>query len=80
MPKVQLTLLIGRYAQEFYLRDNGKPTLTETVAAYREYLPHYLPLPHPSPRNRYWFATHPWFEQDVLPELRRRIQSILNAQ
>lgn len=77
MPKVELTLLIGRYAQEFYLRENGKATLTETVAAFREYLPRYLPLPHPSPRNQAWWKAKPWFEREVLPELRRRVASIL---
>lgn len=76
MPEVQLTLLIGRHAQQYYLRDNGKASLTETVAAYREYLPQYFPLPHPSPRNRLWWKNNPWFETDVLPALRRQIDSI----
>lgn len=79
MPDVQLTLLIGRHAQNFYLRENGRPTLTETVAAYREFLPKYFPLPHPSPRNRLWLKTNPWFEAEVLPELRRRVQAILKT-
>lgn len=77
MPDVQLTLLIGRYAQEFYLRENGKATLTETVAAFEEYLPAYFPLPHPSPRNQAWWKANPWFERKVLPELRRRVASII---
>lgn len=77
MPQVQLTLLIGRYAQKLYLRENGKTTLTETVAAFEEYLPHYFPLPHPSPRNRLWWKTNCWFEQEVLPLLRSRVQLIL---
>jgi uracil-DNA glycosylase len=77
LPHVELTLLIGRYAQEFFLRENGKPTLTATVAAYKEYLPKYFPLPHPSPRNRLWWKSNPWFEEDVLPALRERVQSIL---
>lgn len=77
MPDIRLTLLIGRYAQEFYLRENCKATLTATVAAYEEYLPAYFPLPHPSPRNQFWWKANPWFEQDVLPELRRRVASIL---
>lgn len=79
MPDVQLTLLIGRYAQQGYLRDNAKATLTETVAAYRDYLPAYFPLPHPSPRNRLWLKNNPWFEREVLPELRKRIGLILPA-
>ena len=79
MPDVQLVLLIGRHAQEYYLRDNAKATLTATVAAFRDYLPRYLPLPHPSPRNRYWFTANPWFEQDVLPVLRERIDSLFKT-
>lgn len=79
MPEVQLTLLIGRYAQEFYLRDNCKATLTATVAAYKDYLPQYFPLPHPSPRNQSWWKTNDWFGRDVLPELRRRVASILST-
>ena len=79
MPEVQLTLLIGRYAQNFYLRENGKATLTATVAAYQEYLPKYFPLPHPSPRNRLWLKTNRWFEAEVLPELRRRVQAALTV-
>lgn len=77
MPDVALTLLIGRYAQQFYLRDNAKATLTATVAAYRDYLPQYFPLPHPSPRNRAWFKANPWFAQEMLPLLRQRVADIL---
>lgn len=80
LPQVRLTLLIGRYAQEVYLRENGKSTLTETVAAYKEYLPHYFPLPHPSPRNRLWWKTNSWFEEAVLPELRARVAAALNEE
>jgi uracil-DNA glycosylase len=72
-----LILLIGRYAQEAYLRDNCKATLTETVAAFEEYLPQYFPLPHPSPRNRLWWKTNNWFERDVLPVLRERVATAL---
>lgn len=79
MPDVQLTLLIGRYAQEAYLRDNDKRTLTETVAAFAEYLPHYFPLPHPSPRNQAWWKANPWFGQEVLPVLRERVAKALQA-
>ncbi|HEX7633796.1 MAG TPA: uracil-DNA glycosylase family protein [Noviherbaspirillum sp.] len=77
MPHVRLTLLIGRFAQQCYLGENGKPTLTATVAAYREYLPRYFPLPHPSPRNRAWFRENAWFEQRVVPDLRRLVASAL---
>jgi uracil-DNA glycosylase len=78
LPNVQLTLLIGRYAQDLYLRDNRKESLTATVAAWHSYLPRYLPLPHPSPRNQRWWKTNPWFEQELLPELRARVTNLLN--
>jgi uracil-DNA glycosylase len=77
LPNVELTLLIGRYAQEFFLKDNCKTTLTETVAAYEEYLPNYFPLPHPSPRNQSWWKNNRWFENAVLPALRERLNLIL---
>jgi uracil-DNA glycosylase len=77
MPEIRLTLLIGRHAQDYYLRENGRATLTETVAAYADYLPAYFPLPHPSPRNQAWWKANPWFERDVLPVLRQRVASVL---
>jgi uracil-DNA glycosylase family 4 len=78
LPNVELTLLIGRHAQEFFMKENGKATLTETVAAYEEYLPAYFPLPHPSPRNQAWWKANSWFDDIVLPELRMRVKSILD--
>jgi len=77
MPDVALTVLIGRYAQGYYLKDRAYKTLTETVQHYKEYLPQYLPLPHPSPRNRIWQRRNPWFEEEVLPELKQRVQQAL---
>ena len=77
MKQVELVLLIGMYAQKYYLKSNAKKTLTETVANYTNYLPMYLPLPHPSPRNRFWLTKNPWFEVEVLPELRTRVQQLL---
>ncbi|WP_424964284.1 uracil-DNA glycosylase family protein [Ekhidna sp.] len=74
---VQLTLLIGQYAQKYYLKSNAKSNLTETVKSYTEYLPHYFPLPHPSPRNRIWMKKNPWFESNMMPELQRRVRKIL---
>ncbi len=71
LPQVQLTLLIGRYAQSHYLRARRKATLTDTVRAWCEYRPSYLPLPHPSGRNNVWLRRNPWFETEVLPALRR---------
>jgi len=79
LPNIQLTLLIGSYAQAFYLQNNRRKTLADTVAAWREYLPEYLPLPHPSPRNIRWFKRHPWFDAEVVPALRERVQAILKG-
>jgi uracil-DNA glycosylase len=77
LPEVGLTLLIGNYAQAYYLGGARKPTSGETVRAWREYLPRYLPLPHPSPRNVAWFMRNPWFEGEVLPVLRERVRTLL---
>jgi|SRR5690554_2432694 len=74
MPNIELTLLIGQYAQNYYLKDKPK-TLTETVHNRHDYFPSYFPLPHPSPRNRYWRMQNPWFETSVIPELRERVKS-----
>ncbi len=78
MPDVQLTLLIGSYAQAHYLRQGAGRTLTANVANYADYLPRFFPLPHPSPRNRFWLSRNPWFEADVLPILRSRIRAALD--
>jgi uracil-DNA glycosylase len=77
MPKVGLTLLIGQYAQAYFLGARRKPSLGETVRAWRDYLPAHLPLPHPSPRNVAWFKANPWFEAEVLPVLRERVHGLL---
>ena len=77
MQDVKLTLLIGQYAQRYYLKDQMKSTLTETVRNFREYLPKFLPLPHPSPRNNIWMKKNPWFEQEVLAELRTVVRECL---
>ena len=73
LPGLRLTLLIGGYAQAYYLGARCGPTLAATVAAYAEHLPAWFPLPHPSPRNRLWFSRHPWFEAEVIPSLRRQV-------
>lgn len=70
MKKVKLTLLIGSYAQNYYLGKTKKRTLTETVKNYKEYLPTHFVLPHPSPRNNIWQAKNKWFKDEVLPELK----------
>jgi len=73
---IQLTLVIGQYAQAWHLRERQGPTLTDTVQAWREYWPSSLPLPHPSPRNNIWLKRNPWFERDVLPPLRLKVQQL----
>lgn len=77
MPQIQLTLLVGSYAQKRYLGRQRKKTMTETVAAWRAYLPHYLPLPHPSWRNTGWLKRNTWFETELVPDLRREIKTLL---
>tara|TARA_R110002050_G_scaffold243115_1_gene379493 strand:+ start:17140 stop:17709 length:570 start_codon:yes stop_codon:yes gene_type:complete len=77
LKNVELVILIGMHAQKYYLGKQAKKTLTETVANYQEYLPKYLPLPHPSPRNRFWLTKNPWFEVEVLPELRERVMNLV---
>ena len=78
LPKVGLSLLIGQYAQAYYLGKRRKKTLRETVLAYTEYLPEFLPLPHPSPRNQLWLKQNPWFVQEVVPLLRTRVMHALH--
>lgn len=77
MPNLQLVILIGMYSQKYYLKEKAKRTLTETVAEYKTYLPNYFPLPHPSPRNRFWLTKNPWFEKEVIPELQEKVSQIL---
>ncbi|HNR92586.1 MAG TPA: uracil-DNA glycosylase family protein [Dokdonella sp.] len=77
LPNIELVLLIGQYAQRHFLGAQRKSTLAETVAAFADYGPKYFPLPHPSPRNTAWRQRHPWFERDVLPQLRERVRTVL---
>ncbi|MGL1885796.1 MAG: uracil-DNA glycosylase family protein [Reichenbachiella sp.] len=77
MKKVKLVLLVGKYAQDYYLQKQVKKTLTETVRNYRHYLPKYIVLPHPSPRNNIWQAKNDWFKLEVIPELQLMIKEIL---
>jgi uracil-DNA glycosylase len=77
MPQIRLTLLIGAYAQAYYLGRRRGRTLADTVAGWREFPPSLFPLPHPSPRNRLWLKRNPWFETEVLPALRERVGAAL---
>ena len=75
--KVELTLLVGSYAQSWHLQARRKDTLSQTVQAWREYAPEFVPLPHPSWRNNVWLKKNPWMAEELLPHLRRRISGIL---
>ena len=78
LPQLRLTLLVGMYAQKHYLGRRRKKTLTETVRCWREYGPALLPTPHPSWRSRLFIQKNPWFETELLPDLRTRVQSALD--
>jgi uracil-DNA glycosylase len=80
MPKIELTLLVGSYAQSYYLRHATRVSLTETVRTWAKYLPEFIPLPHPSPRNIRWLRTNDWFEREVVPAMRQRVKLLLAAQ
>jgi uracil-DNA glycosylase len=78
LAQLQLTLVIGRYAQAYHLPQHGK-TVTEVVRAWRSTWPHTIALPHPSPRNNRWLKQNPWFEAELLPALRVRVQEVVTA-
>ncbi|MBI1407465.1 MAG: uracil-DNA glycosylase family protein [Caulobacter sp.] len=77
LPRMELVLLVGSHAQAWALGPAARPTMTETVAAWRDYLPDQLPTPHPSWRNTAWLRRNPWFEAEVTPYLRHRVRGIL---
>ncbi|ALM69596.1 uracil-DNA glycosylase family protein [Vibrio vulnificus] len=77
LSNIELTLLIGQYAQNRYLSNKPK-TLTETVQNWQAWLPDYLPLPHPSPRNTLWLRKNPWFEEQTVPYLRQQVHQLLS--
>ncbi|NOT41180.1 MAG: uracil-DNA glycosylase family protein [Alphaproteobacteria bacterium] len=79
LKNVELTLLVGLYAQAWHLADKREATLTDTVKAWRLYGPAFIPLPHPSWRNNAWVKKNPWFEEELLPHLKRRVSRILKA-
>jgi uracil-DNA glycosylase family 4 len=76
MPNIQLTLLVGAHAQKYYLGEKRKATMGETVRAWKEYLPHFIPLPHPSWRNTAWLHRNPWFDSELIPELRHYVSAV----
>lgn len=76
--QVQLKILIGSYAQSYYLKEKQQPTLTETVMAFQLYMPEYIVLPHPSPRNNIWLKKNKWFEEELLPILKDQVEKTLN--
>jgi uracil-DNA glycosylase len=78
MPNVKLTILVGKYAQDYYLKGIKEKNLTETVKSYKKYLPIFFPLVHPSPLTFRWQAKNPWFKRTVLPDLKNRVKKILN--
>ncbi len=79
MPDIKLTLLIGKYAQDYYLSQNAKENLTETVKNHISYLPNFIPLPHPSPRNNIWLKNNDWFKMDVIPLLQSKVKTLLES-
>jgi uracil-DNA glycosylase len=76
LPNVELTLLIGQYAQAQYLTDKPK-TLTDTVRNWQAWAPQYFALPHPSPRNQLWLKKNPWFGDEVIPALQQQVHDLL---
>ena len=77
LKNIELTILIGKYSMDYYLKGQMKKNLTETVRCFDEYLPRYFPIVHPSPLNFRWQAKNPWFVQDVVPMLKKTVNKIL---
>ena len=77
LKKVELVLLVGSYAQAYYLKDRRKKTMTDTIQAWRDYGPLAMPLPHPSWRNMAWVKKNPWFTEDLLPVLRKKVAQLV---
>lgn len=77
MPQLELVLLVGSYAQNYYL-GRSRETLTQRVQRWQDFGPRYLPLPHPSPRNTLWLRRNPWFEDGVVPALRERVSALFD--
>ena len=80
MPDIKLTILIGSYSMKYYLGKSMKENLTETVRSYKEYLPKYFPIVHPSPLNFRWQKANPWFEGEIVPVLRDMVGKICKGE
>ena len=78
MKQIELTLVLGQYAQRYHF-DKRSSSLTELVRSWKDYWPDMVPLPHPSPRNNRWLKQNPWFETELLPELKTRVKQILQG-
>lgn len=76
LEQIELTLLVGKYAQDYYLK-NGERTLTDNVRKFKDHLPRFFVLPHPSPRNNIWQAKNEWFNTEVIPALKKRVDAVL---
>lgn len=79
LKNVKLTILIGQYSQKFYLGKDFNPSITENIKNFEDFLPKYLPLVHPSPRNRIWQKKNPWFEKKIIPTLQNVVKEIMEA-
>lgn len=78
LDSIELTIVCGQYSQAWHLQGRQKKNLTETVRAWREYDEALVPTPHPSPRNNGWLKRNPWFDAELIPELRRRVDAALS--
>lgn len=79
LPRIETAVLVGSYAQAFHLGARAKESLSDTVAAWRDFAPGYFPTPHPSWRNNAWLKRNPWFEAELLPALRARVASVVGV-
>lgn len=79
LPNIELTLLVGAHAQAHFLRAAGRTSVTATTRNWRAHLPGVVPLPHPSPRNIAWFKANPWFDDELLPVLRRSVRGLIDG-
>ncbi len=77
LTEVKMIILVGHYAHAYFLGEQRKKSLTETVQAFEDFAPRYFPLPHPNASNTIWFTQNPWFESDVVPELKKRVAEVL---